>query len=124
MMLALAAAAEAFVENLEEFRSIVELMIRVHLDDIDWEELFDIRETIVKRVLAFAPPVRPGALDGDHITWIQALDNFIERSAGRCPDSESLLLDELRIDPDAAAREDTEPLDELDDGLSFVNSDF
>jgi hypothetical protein len=86
VMLAMAAAAEALVENLEEFRSVVELLIRTDLGEIGWEELFELREAIVRNVLVFAPPVGPGAQEEDHIKWITALEEFVERSCRNITD--------------------------------------
>jgi hypothetical protein len=60
LTLAIAAAAQAFLENLEEFRGVVELVVRSEMEEIEWEQLFALREVIVSNVIAFAPPTGPG----------------------------------------------------------------
>jgi hypothetical protein len=82
LMMALASAGQALFTNLEEFRSIVELLIHSEMGNVDWDLLFEIRDDIVKNASMFAPPTGPGAREEDHTAWIKALAEFVDGSAG------------------------------------------
>jgi hypothetical protein len=64
LMLARAATAQALVENLEDFFPIVELPIHIDPEEMPSEELSNLRDEIVKNVIAFMPPRGPNAMIG------------------------------------------------------------
>jgi hypothetical protein len=80
--MAIAAAADAFRNQLDLFRAIVEVNIcdSIEARSLTAESMVEHRNQIEEKLLALAPPKGRGASPADSVDWMSEIDQFLDRS--------------------------------------------
>lgn len=82
MALTLAAAAQAYIEHFETYRSMIEIIIGDELgeDAIKLDNLLEKRDEFDRRITQFASPQSRGSTPQDTVQWLSDIEQFIDRS--------------------------------------------